>query len=54
MGDMLEKVLKTLAVSESELPSPSPHAKSSISSPTPSGGSSNESHLPNHDDDGHE
>lgn len=35
MGDMLEKILKSFAVTDSELPSPSIHAKSSPSSPSP-------------------
>ena len=45
MGDMLEKILKNLSVSDSELPSPSNPAKSAASSPSPSPspGSSNES-----------
>lgn len=35
MGDMLEKILKSLSVSDSELPSPSLPAKSVVSSPSP-------------------
>ncbi|CAF0928461.1 unnamed protein product [Rotaria sordida] len=35
MGDMLEKILKSLSVPDSELPSPSIHAKSVVSSPSP-------------------
>ncbi len=35
MGDMLEKILKSLTVPDSELPSPSIPAKSVISSPSP-------------------
>ena len=35
MGDMLEKILKSLTVPDSELPSPSVPAKSVISSPSP-------------------
>jgi hypothetical protein len=51
MGDMLEKILKSLTVSDSELPSPSIPAKSIVSSPSPSpsAGSSNESN-PQHDE----
>lgn len=35
MGDMLEKILKSLSVSDSEYPSPSIQAKSVVSSPSP-------------------
>ena len=50
MGDMLEKVLRTLNITESNLPSPSIHPKSSASSPTPSAHSSNDSHGVTNDD----
>jgi len=43
MGDMLEKILRSLTVPDSELPSPSIPAKSITSSPCQSPGSSNES-----------
>jgi hypothetical protein len=49
MGDMLEKILKSLNVADSELPSPSIPARSLISSPSPSAGSSNESN-PQHEE----
>jgi hypothetical protein len=51
MGDMLEKILKSLTVSDSELPSPSNQAKSVVSSPSPppSPRSSTESN-PHHDE----
>jgi hypothetical protein len=51
MGDMLEKILKSLCTPDSEVPSPSIPAKSAISSPSPpvSPRSSNESD-PHHDD----
>ncbi len=51
MGDMLDKILKSVAVSDSELPSPSIPAKSVVSSPSPppSPRSSNESNH-HHDD----
>ena len=51
MGDMLDKVLKSLAAADSEAPSPLIPTKSLISSPSPSpsAGSSNESN-PLHDD----
>ncbi len=54
MGDMLEKILKSLNVSESELPSPSIPAKSMTSSPSPSPspGSSNESNPQNDERNG--
>ncbi len=54
MGDMLEKVLRSLSVSDSELPSPSIAAKSVDSSPSPSlsAQSSNESNNPNDDPHG--
>jgi len=50
MGDMLEKILKSLSAPDSELPSPSIPGKSTTSSPSPplSPKSSNESH--HHDD----
>lgn len=35
MGDMLEKILKSLSVPDSELPSPSNPGKSIVSSPSP-------------------
>ena len=35
MGDMLEKILRSLSVPDSELPSPSAQAKSLPSSPSP-------------------
>jgi hypothetical protein len=35
MGDMLEKILKSLSISDSELPSPSIPGKSIVSSPSP-------------------
>jgi hypothetical protein len=35
MGDMLEKILKSLSVPDSQLPSPSIAAKSMVSSPSP-------------------
>ncbi len=35
MGDMLEKILKSLSVPDSELPSPSIPVKSMMSSPSP-------------------
>jgi len=35
MGDMLEKILKSLTVPDSQLPSPSIAAKSMVSSPSP-------------------
>jgi calcium/calmodulin-dependent 3',5'-cyclic nucleotide phosphodiesterase len=56
MGDMLEKVLRSLSVSDSELPSPSIAAKSVDSSPSPSlsAESSNESNNPNDDPHGSE
>jgi len=56
MGDMLDKILRTLNVSESELPSPSIPAKSTTSSPSPSPspGSSNESNPQNDDRNGSE
>ncbi len=46
---MLDKILKSLVVSESELPSPSIPVKSiaSSASPSPSGTSSNESNPQN-------
>ncbi|CAF1425751.1 unnamed protein product [Adineta steineri] len=40
MGDMLEKILKSFVVSDSELPSPSIPGRSNATSPTPSGASS--------------
>ncbi|CAF3698588.1 unnamed protein product [Rotaria sp. Silwood1] len=51
MGDMLEKILKSLSVPDSELPSPSIPAKSIVSSPSPplSTKSSNGSN-PQHDE----
>jgi hypothetical protein len=54
MGDMLEKVLRNLSVSESELPSPSiaPKSITSSPSPSPSAESSNESNPPNDDPHG--
>lgn len=50
MGDMLEKILKSLSAPDSELPSPSIPGKSVTSSPSPSPSpkSSTESH--HHDD----
>ncbi len=52
MGDMLEKILKSLNVSESELPSPSIPGKSILSSPSRSSSarSSNEESNPQNDD----
>jgi hypothetical protein len=51
---MLEKVLKSLNVSTSELPSPSipPKSVTSCSSPTPSAASTSESNAQNDEQNG--
>ncbi|CAF4023322.1 unnamed protein product [Adineta steineri] len=56
MGDMLEKILKSLSVPDSELPSPSIPAKSIASSPSPppSPKSSNDSNHQHDEDNGRE
>ncbi|CAF4542730.1 unnamed protein product [Rotaria socialis] len=54
MGDMLDKVLKSLVVSDSELLSPSIPSRSLVSSPVPSGESSAESNAHPEEQNGHE
>ncbi|UJR26378.1 hypothetical protein I4U23_007710 [Adineta vaga] len=45
MGDMLDKVLKSIVANDSQLPSPSLPTRSQVSSPTPSAASSTSSNV---------
>ncbi|CAF4300577.1 unnamed protein product, partial [Rotaria sp. Silwood2] len=54
VGDMLEKVLKSLVAADSEFLSPSIPNRSMTSSPAPSAESSNESNIPHDEQNGHE